>query len=1028
MGPATPPRKNFTATETTTREYNSTGQWSEADQATGLMKAGDQIREDVSSQTAELLTPKRCMRVGFWNVRTLFQAGRLAQAVHEMNSYDLCMLGVSEARWTGTGKQRMSSGETIIWSGRQDGNHQEGVALIISKKHTNSLLQWKPINERLLYVRMDSKYTKLSVIVAYAPTEVADEEDKEEFYSALQTAVEDIPRHDVLLLLGDFNAQVGSNNENRERIMGQHGTGQLNDNGERLIGFCEENTLVLGGTLFAHKTIHKLTWTSPDGRTQNQIDHIVINSKWKRSLQDVRVMRNADVGSDHNLLVAKLTLKLRKTKIGSSRNRRFDVGMLTDPALKQQYNLALKNRFSILKDKTALTIDSFNNAVTEAAKETIGYRKSKKKEWMSTDTWKAIEERKQLKKRVLDTKSPRLKERAEMQYREKDRQVKTSARRDKRQYTEKLADEAEAAAERKDMKTVYMITKKLRGDRGQNQDLPLKASDGTLITEEQAKLARWRDHFQQTLNQPDPPALAEISEAEEDLDINLGPISLQEVKDAICKLKNGKAPGEDGVCAEMLKAEEQDTPRLLQSILQDIWDNEEIPDNWRKGVIVKLPKKGDLSDCNNWRGITLLSLTSKIFSRIILQRTTTAVDTILRQEQAGFRKGRSCIDHIFVLRQILEQSHEWNSPLYLVFVDFEKAFDSLHRASLWRILRHYGIPQKLVNIIQSLYENIECQVIHDNKLTEPFGVDTGVKQGCILSPMLFSLAVDWLMRNVTEGRRQGIQWTLTTVLEDLDYADDLGLLSSRHQDIQQKTETLSEIANTIGLRVNTKKTQVMRKNARNTDPITVNGRQLENVEEFTYLGSKMTTDGDCEQEIKTRLSKANQAFAMLKPVWKSTSLSIQTKIRLFRSNVLSVLLYGSECWKTTVTIEKKLEVFQTKCLRRIMKIFWPNTISNENLRNMANMETLAEMIQRRRWRWLGHVCRMPTSSITRTALGWTPQGKRNRGRPKETWRRTIERDLRNRGLTLQTAPRAAADRANWRALAVASSARRRRED
>ncbi|KAK3546988.1 hypothetical protein QTP86_007917 [Hemibagrus guttatus] len=921
------------------------------------------------------------MRVGCWNVRTLYQTGKLVQTVNEMNRYNLDLLAITEARWTQTGKQKLNTGELIIWSGRKDDNHDEGVALIINKKQANALLQWKPISERLLYVRMNSRYIKLSILVAYAPINAAAEEDKDQFYSTVQAALEDIPGHDVLLLMGDFNARVGSNNLDRERIMGRHGEGECTENGERLIDLCEENNLVIGGTLFQHKTIHKLTWTSPDRKTRSQIDHIIINGKWRRSLQDVRVMRHADAGSDHNLVVAKLTLKLRKAKIGDKRSQRFDVAKLKEPTAKKEFSISLKNRFAILQDDAALTIDSFNKALKEAAEETIGYRKNVKTEWISNDTWKTIEERRQIKKKLLDSKSPRLKERITSWYREKDREVKTSTRRDKRRHIEQLAEDAERAAEQKDMKTVYMTTKKLRGDRGQNQDIPVRAKDGTPITEEYAKLKRWKEHFRQILNRPDPPALADIPEADEDLDIDMGDIRVEEVKAAIHKMKNGKAPGEDGVCPEMLKAEEEETPLVLQCVLQDIWEKERCPDIWRIGTIIKLPKKGDLGDCNNWRGITLLPLTSKVFCRIILQRIIAAVDIKLRQEQAGFRKGKSCIDHIFTLRQILEQSHEWNSPLYLLFVDFEKAFDSLHRDSLWKILRHYGIPKKLVTIIQDLYKNFECRVIHNNELTKPFNVHTGVKQGCIL-----------------------------------------------HQDIQQKTEKLSEIASTIGLKVNNKKTQVLRKNVTSNTPISIDGTPLEDVQKFVYLGSKVTTDGDCNKDINTRVSKANQAFAMLKPIWRTTSLSIHTKIKIFRSNVISVLLYGSECWKTTTAIEQKLEVFQNKCLRRILKIFWPNTISNEELRRRTGANSIQETIQKRRWRWLGHVCRMPPDSLPRIALRWTPQGKRNRGRPKETWRRTVEKDLKSRGLTLETAPRTAADRAKWSSLAIASSTRRRRED
>ena len=143
----------------------------------------------------------------------------------------------------------------------------------------------------------------------------------------------------------------------------------------------------------------------------------------------------------------------------------------------------------------------------------------------------------------------------------------------------------------------------------------------------------------------------------------------------------------------MLKADEQETPRILCQIFQRIWDEEDTPDDWMIEMI-------GLGNCNNWQGITLLSMTCKIFSCIILKRISAATDTILCQEQARFRRGKSCIDHIFTLWQILEQSMEWNSTIYFAFIDFEKAFDSLHRETLWRILRHYSIPQEMVNVIK----------------------------------------------------------------------------------------------------------------------------------------------------------------------------------------------------------------------------------------------------------------------------------------------------------------------------------------
>ena len=208
------------------------------------------------------------------------------------------------------------------------------------------------------------------------------------------------------------------------------------------------------------------------------------------------------------------------------------ISKLKDTLIKENFSITLMNHFSILQDETALTIDNFNIAMMESAKETIGCTKTCKSEWIAPITWRKIEEMRQLKLKALDSKSPSLKDRAVAQHREKDKQVKT-AWRDKGEHVERLETEAEAATERRDMKTVSQITRKLRWDRGQNQDPAVKAKDGSTITEEKAKLDRLREHLQQLLSRFDPPTLADIGEAEQDQDIELGPITVHEVKVAI---------------------------------------------------------------------------------------------------------------------------------------------------------------------------------------------------------------------------------------------------------------------------------------------------------------------------------------------------------------------------------------------------------------------------------------------------------------------------------------------------------------
>ena len=144
--------------------------------------------------------------------------------------------------------------------------------------------------------------------------------------------------------------------------------------------------------------------------------------------------------------------------------------------------------------------------------------------------------------------------------------------------------------------------------------------------------------------------------------------------------------------------------KVLLGFCNRIGNEEKVPEEYKKGLLIKLPKKGDLNHCRNWRGIMLLNMASKVFCRVILERVKTALDKKLRDEQAGFRAGRSCTDQITTLRIIVEQSIAWQSSLYINFIDFEKAFDSVSREVLWLLLRHYGIPVKIVTIIRALYE------------------------------------------------------------------------------------------------------------------------------------------------------------------------------------------------------------------------------------------------------------------------------------------------------------------------------------
>lgn len=516
----------------------------------------------------------------------------------------------------------------------------------------------------------------------------------------------------------------------------------------------------------------------------------------------------------------------------------------------------------------------------------------------------------------------------------------------------------------------------------------------------------------------------QIEPVDSDPRINLHPPTCSEIEKALKKMRTGKAPGMDNIAPEILKADIETSAKLLHPLLERIWNEEKLPAEWKKGLIVKIPKKGDTTNCDNWRGITLLSVPSTVLSRIILERVKDVVEMSLRREQAGFRKHHSCVDLIKTLRVILEQSAEWQNTLYLTFIDFEKAFDSVNRRVMWQTLEEYGIPQNILNIIKDMYEGYKCQVVHMGDLTEPIDVTSGVRQGCIISSTLFLLVLDSVLRRVYRGQKRGIQWGLQDALEDLVFADDICLLAQRFRDMEEKIKRLKEEAEGAGLKININKTKEMRINSKTDDKLSIDDEEIEQVDTFIYLGSMVSKKGGAEEDIKSRIRKANGAFVQLYPTWRNKNIYRKTKLRLFNTNVKSVLLYGCETWKVTQKTTKQLKVFVNRCLRRIINRRWPDVISNEDLWKETNQRPIEMQIRERKWGWIGHTLRKAVGAIKKTALDWNPQGARKRGRPKTTWKRTIEEECRTVGKTWSEVKRLADNRIGWRCFTEALCSKR----
>ncbi|XP_065326078.1 NLR family CARD domain-containing protein 3-like [Pelmatolapia mariae] len=308
------------------------------------------------------------------------------------------------------------------------------------------------------------------------------------------------------------------------------------------------------------------------------------------------------------------------------------------------------------------------------------------------------------------------------------------------------------------------------------------------------------------------------------------------------------------------------------------------------------------------------------------------------------------------------------------------------------ILRLYGVPTIFINIFKDLYLRSCCCVKTGNGHTDFFKITTGVRQGCILSPLLFLIALDYVMRRAGAHTEPGIHWSDQDRLGDLDFADDIALREEDELKLQQGMTNLRREAGKIGLRISSEKSKIMHVSSK--DPrrgIYIGTQQLEEVEKFTNLGSVISHDGDAEVDVKWRIGKAAAVFRRMNKIWSSPTISLKIKLHFFNSIVIPTAIYASETWKVSACINTKLDVFQQRCLRRILRIRYIDRITNEEILRRSGTVELHNIVACKRLRLAGHILRMDDAQIPKTAMRWQPLGvKRPRGRPCNTWRRLTE--------------------------------------
>ena len=389
---------------------------------------------------------------------------------------------------------------------------------------------------------------------------------------------------------------------------------------------------------------------------------------------------------------------------------------------------------------------------------------------------------------------------------------------------------------------------------------------------------------------------------------------------------------------------------------------------------------------------------------------------------------------IFTARQLQEKCQEENVDLYMTFVDLTKAFDTVSREGLWKIMAKFGCPAKFIAMVRQFHDGMLERVQNDGEFSDPFPVTNGVKQGCVLASTLFSMMFSAMLTDAFQDGDNGIpiryrfdgklfnlrrlqakSKVQTEVLDEFLFADDMAKGATTEEKMQKGMDQVSDSCDSYDLTISIKKTEVVYMyqpapgKPYKEPTVTV-------VDTFTFLGSTLSRVVHIDDEVNARITKASAAFGRLRgSIWNRSGIRLDTKLKVYRSVVLPTLLYACETWTVYQRHAKRLNHFHTSCLRKLLKIKWQDRIPDTEVLKRAGMQSIHTLLKLAQL--TGHVTRMPDERVPKKILYREIQvGKRSRGGQKKRYKDTLKASLKDFNIPTESWEQIAQDRTKWRGL------------
>ncbi|KAJ8705403.1 hypothetical protein PYW07_011230 [Mythimna separata] len=841
-----------------------------------------------------------------------------------------------------------------------------GVGFIVNKRHKRNIISFKGLSERVALLELIINNIETTIIQCYAPTTTASDEDIELFYSTVNNALKVSQKN--IIVIGDFNAKIGQPNQDENVIMKSHGYGSRNNRGNRFIQFARENKFSILNTFFKKKNSKRWTWKSPDGKVKNEVDYILTNHP--KYVHNIEVI-NVQYPSDHRLVRA--TFKLQNQR----KNRK---------SYENNTNSPLKNEKEV-KTYIESVHEAFENSFTWQQRHTVQelhdiivvvIENSLKKAHdcskntnipsvLSDKTKKLISRRQFLQKTKPKTRS--MKNELKALYKLISKYIRHDYNSHRKKTIEKYVLQSgslkRAHKELRQHKTWIeglKTSNKITCNRNEILQVATKFYK-TLYSCEQGR----EPDSALTLSKEISPDIEDIEEAE--------------VLKGIARLKSEKSPGPDQIPNEALKLGALYLVNPLTLLFNLVLKTATTPKQWTESNIILLYKKGDPNDINNYRPISLLSSIYKLFSSILEKRIRGTLEKHQPIEQAGFRRGFSTVDHIHCIEMIIDKYQEFKRPLYIGFIDYRKAFDTLDHQSIWKSLESQNIEAKYLKVLQYLYKNCNSKIRLET--TGPsIPIRRGVRQGDPISPTIFIAVLQQVIGQL-QWERVGLNIN-NKFISHLRFADDIVLLSESKTELQSMLNDLHTASQQVGLEINRSKTNVMTNYSKS--PVYLNNEALEYVDTYIYLGKQLSFQNKRnEQEIERRVSNAWKRFWSLKEIMKS-DMPMKIKQKIMDTCILPTLTYASQTWKFTYQAKAKIRTCQRGMERSMLKIKRIQKISHNIIRKKTQVTDALIQCKKLKWRWAGHIARLSDNRWTARITSWRgPSGTRKRGRPAARW-------------------------------------------